>query len=86
MINTHYAFFCGGCICNHCANNVEVQDKCTREMKEACFRCDSCKHFDGTGIDRQIVKCNKYSVTNEYAKRLRSNIKIIKGKKARANT
>ena len=46
-VRKQYAFPCGGCVCSHCANNVETPDTCTGEMKEPCFTCDYCKHYDG---------------------------------------
>lgn len=35
-VRKQYAFPCGGCVCSHCANNVETPDTCTGEMKEPC--------------------------------------------------
>ena len=77
-----YAFPCGGCVCSHCANNVETPDTCTGEMKEPCFTCDYCKHYDGKGTDRRLQDCDKYIVTDEHARRLRRHIKIINRRKA----
>lgn len=71
-----YAFPCAGCICNHCANNVETIDLCTGEGDEPCFTCDCCKYFDGIGKDRRLQDCDKYIVTDEHAKRLRRQMKM----------
>ena len=81
-VRKQYAFPCGGCVCNHCANNVETPDTCTGEMKEPCFTCDCCKYYDGTGTDRRLRNCDKYIVTDEHARRLRSHMKIINRRKA----
>lgn len=47
MSRDDYAFPCGRCLCNHCANNVETIDNCTGEAKEPCFVCDECRWYDG---------------------------------------
>jgi len=64
------------------ANNVETPDTCTGEMKEPCFTCDYCKHYDGKGTDRRLQDCDKYIVTDEHARRLRRHMKIINRRKA----
>ena len=81
-VRKQYAFPCGGCVCSHCANNVETPDTCTGEMKEPCFTCDYCKHYDGKGTDRRLQDCDKYIVTDEHARRLRRHMKIINRRKA----
>ena len=81
-VRKQYAFPCGGCVCSHCANNVETPDTCTGEMKEPCFTCDYCKHYDGKGTDRRLQDCDKYIVTDEHARRLRRHIKIINRRNA----
>jgi hypothetical protein len=81
-VRKQYAFPCAGCVCSHCANNVETSDRCTGEMKEPCFTCDCCKYYDGTGTDRRLRDCDKYIVTDEHARRLRRHIKIINRRKA----
>lgn len=81
-VRKQYAFPCGGCVCSHCANNVETPDTCTGEMKEPCFTCDYCKHYDGKGTDRRLQDCDKYIVTGEHARRLRRHMKIINRRKA----
>ena len=62
--------------------NVETPDTCTGEMKEPCFTCDYCKHYDGKGTDRRLQDCDKYIVTDEHARRLRRRMKIINRRKA----
>lgn len=81
MRRSEYAFLCGGCICNHCANNVETIDNCTREMKEPCFTCDECRCYDGDmkKRDKWRQECSEYIVTEEHAKRRRKRFKIITG-------
>ena len=37
-----YATPCGGCVCNHCANNVDCMEAVMGEDKFACFNCDEC--------------------------------------------
>lgn len=69
-----YAFPCGGCICNHCANSVECPDMCTGEMDYACFTCDECKWYDGKGTDNQRAECSDYKITEAYAKRKRFKV------------
>lgn len=63
-------------------DDVETPDTCTGEMKEPCFTCDYCKHYDGKGTDRRLQDCDKYIVTDEHARRLRRHIKIINRRKA----
>ncbi len=76
-----YAFPCGGCICNHCANSVECWDDCTGEMDFACFTCDECFYYDGQhGTKQHITECSNYKVTNKYAEYLRKRIRDVKKK------
>lgn len=75
---SQYACFCGGCICNHCANSVECIDNCTGEAVFGCFTCDDCKGWDGKGTDNWKSQCSNYKVTEAYAKRVRKNFKVIK--------
>lgn len=81
-VRKRYTFPCGGCVCTHCANNVETPDTCTGKMKEPCFTCDYCKHYDRKGTDRRLQDCDKYIVTDEHARRLRRHMKIINRRKA----
>lgn len=74
----NYAFPCGGCVCNHCANSVECWDNCTGEMKFACFTCDECKRYDGKGTDNWRAECRDYKVTDAYAGALRKRLKALK--------
>lgn len=73
-----YAFPCGGCICNHCANSVECQDNCTGEMVFPCFTCDECVHYDVPGRSQKRTECRNYKITNKYAGYLRKRIRTVK--------
>lgn len=74
-----YAFPCGGCACNHCANSVECFDNCTGEADFGCFTCDECRRYDGKGIvDNYRDSCVKYKVTTIHAKRIRKTFKAVK--------
>lgn len=66
-----YAIFCGGCICQHCANSVECSDNCTGEAYFGCFTCDDCKGWDGKGTDNWKHECRRYRITNVYAAAVR---------------
>lgn len=81
MKRSDYACPCGGCICNHCANNVETTDHCTGEAQEPCFICDECRWFDGETSRKDMWRqqCSDYIVTEEHAKRTRRRFKIITG-------
>ena len=81
MKRSDYAFPCDGCLCDHCANNVETRDKCTGEMKEPCFACDECRWYDGDIKNKDMWRqqCGKYIVTNEHAERRRRKFEIITG-------
>ena len=80
MKRSDYAFSCGGCICNHCANSVETIDNCTGEAKEPCFVCDECRGYDGDtkNPDKWKQECDEYIITEEQAKRNRKKFKIVK--------
>ena len=43
------ATYCYGCICDTCANNVELLSWYVTigEAEEPCFNCDDCRHYDG---------------------------------------
>lgn len=74
-----YAFPCGGCVCNHCANSVECFDDCTSEADFGCFACDECRRYDEKGIvDNYRDICKQYKVTNAYADRMRRTFKTVK--------
>lgn len=78
-IQRDYAFPCGGCICNHCANSVECFDECTGEADFGCFSCDECSGWDGKEIlDNWRERCDQYKVTNIYAKRIRRKFKTVR--------
>jgi hypothetical protein len=68
---------CGDCICNHCSNNVECYDNCTGEMIFPCFTCDECRCFDGRGRYNWRTECEKYRITEAYAKKMRKNIRAV---------
>lgn len=53
-VRKQYAFPCGGCVCSHCANNVETPDTCTGEMKEPCFTCDYCKLLSDDEVEEGL--------------------------------
>ncbi len=74
----NYAFPCGGCVCNHCANSAECWDNCTGEMNFPCFTCDECKRYDGKGADNWTAECKNYKITEAYAKALRKRFKALK--------
>ncbi len=76
----NYAFPCGGCVCNHCANSVECLDNCTGEMLFACFTCDECRRYDndGKGPDNWREECRDYKVTDAEAVALRKKFKVLK--------
>lgn len=61
---------------------IPKEPKRKEEMKEPCFTCDYCKHYDGNGTDRRLRDCDKYIVTDEHARRLRRHMKIINRRKA----
>lgn len=76
-----YATPCGGCICNHCLNNVDCIDH--MEIKECleqepCFNCDMCLNYSGYGKDNRKRECERYVITNEFSKKKRSKIHILK--------
>ena len=75
-----YAFPCGGCICNHCANSVECMDDCTGEMEVPCFTCDECINYDGHGRRQNRTECGRYKITNKHAEYLRKKFRV-NGKK-----
>lgn len=75
----NYAFPCGGCICNHCANSVECFDRCTGEAEFGCFVCDECRRYDGKEhLDNWRDSCCQYKVTNIHADRLRKAFKAVR--------
>ncbi len=74
-----YVCFCGGCICNHCANSVECYDCCTGESDFGCFNCDYCKGWDGkNGTDNWRHRCRDYKITEAYANARRKKFKVLK--------
>lgn len=73
-----YAFPCGGCICNHCANSVECWYDCNGEMESPCFTCDECINYDGYGRRQNRTDCSSYKITNKYAEYLRKKLKALK--------
>lgn len=81
MKRSEYAFPCGGCLCEHCANNVETTDNCIGEAKESCFVCDECRWFDGDTKCKDMWRqeCESFIVTNEEAERRRRKMRLIAG-------
>lgn len=75
-----YAFPCGGCICNHCANSVECADHCTGEAEFGCFVCEECKHYgcEGACEDNWRAGCNRYKVTEAHAAKIRKGFRILR--------
>lgn len=45
----HGATHCYGCLCDTCANSVELLSwyMTIGECVEPCFSCDECRHYDG---------------------------------------
>lgn len=43
------ATYCYGCLCDTCANSVELLSWYVTigEASEPCFSCDECRHYDG---------------------------------------
>lgn len=75
-----YATPCGGCICNHCANNVDCIDHMEKDelMKAyACFNCDECISYDGKGTDNWKPECERYEITYAYARQKRKQFLVI---------
>lgn len=75
---SEYASPCGGCICEHCSNNVDCIDKCVGEANFGCFNCDDCYYYSGKGTDNWKYACNNYKVTNQYAERVRKKFKMVR--------
>ena len=80
-----YAFPCGGCICNHCANSVECLDSSTGEAEFGCFTCDDCKNYGGKGAyrDNWRTGCARYKGTEAHADRTRKNFRLLNTEKIR---
>ena len=72
-----YATTCGGCICDHCANNVDCVDNATGEAEFGCFNCDECYNYSGCGTDNWKPCCNDYKITDIYAKRCRKRFEVV---------
>ena len=79
-VRKQYAFPCGGCICNHCANNLYSEDKTAGEAKIFCDACEWCRWYDGDtkNPDKWKQECDEYIITEEQAKRNRKKFKIVK--------
>lgn len=73
-----YATSCGGCICEHCSNNVDCTDKCVGEANFSCFNCDDCYNYSGKGIDNWKSDCKDYKVTNHHVSYNRKRLKRVK--------
>ena len=80
MKRHEYASPCGGCICNHCTNNLYSVDKTAGEAKIFCDACECCRWYDGDTRSKDMwkQKCKNYIVTNQHAEYLRKRIKVVK--------
>ena len=80
MKRSDYAFPCGGCICNHCANNLYSEDETAGEAKIFCDACEWCRWYDGDtkNPDKWKQECDEYIITEKQAKRNRKKFKIVK--------
>ena len=75
-----FACPCGGCVCNHCVNNVDCMDTQVGEAKFGCFNCDECLNYNGNyGTDNWRSECMQYRVTDAQARRIRRKFKIVTG-------
>lgn len=80
-----YAYPCGGCICDHCANNINCEDSvespgiAEKEADFACFNCDDCYNYHGTGkgADNWKPDCRNYKVTNVHAEYIRKRFRKV---------
>ncbi|MFQ7535918.1 MAG: hypothetical protein ACLRL6_00305 [Clostridium sp.] len=79
MKRSDYAFPCGGCMCNHCANSVETIDNCTGEAKNLASYAMSA---DGMAEIRRIRingnRNDEYIITEEQSKKKQKKFKIVK--------
>ncbi len=68
---------CGNCLCNYCANNVEIRNIEPGEMVEACFDCDYCRYFTGENELCSMVKenCSHFIISNYEAQKKRDKFK-----------
>ena len=73
-----YATPCGGCVCGHCANNVDCADHAFGEAEFGCFNCDECYNYSGRGMDNWKSQCDSFKITNIYAKQCRKCFKMMK--------
>lgn len=75
--------FCYGCLCNTCANSVELPSWYVTigEAEEPCFSCDECRHYDGdfskrsmwTEICPRYVEAKKVVIAKEERRRAAEN-------------
>ena len=75
-----YVSPCGGCICQHCINNVDCNDRLEKQealKADACFNCDDCYNYSGKGTDNWKTECQRYVITNLYAMRLRKHFQVL---------
>lgn len=72
-----YASPCGGCVCEHCSNNVDCMDKCTGEADFGCFNCDDCRYYSGKGTDNWKHQCSNFKVTESRARAIRTMFKCL---------
>lgn len=85
---------CYGCLCETCANSVELSMEyfTVGEAAEPCFNCDECRYYDGSSGKscRWNGTCSRYIEAQKAfearareverkAKAIRATFRIIKG-------
>lgn len=81
------ATHCYGCVCDTCANSVELLSWYTTigEASEPCFSCDECRHYDGDIRKRSQWRdaCPRHieakKAIEARAQAARAKFKVIKG-------
>lgn len=72
---------CANCLCEHCVNNVEnLWNKVKpEEVKESCFNCDDCYHYDGClkHKPRQMEDCEKFEISEYAAMKRRKKMRLV---------
>lgn len=59
---------CYGCICNHCANNVD-SDHLPDEIEYFCYNCDDCDAFERWTDNCLMNKETKLHIERQAQKR-----------------
>lgn len=77
MRRSDYAFPCGGCMCDKCANSVENIHSESGEAEEPCFNCDECRGYDGDMKKRDAYTddCTRFRIDDYHAWKARERIK-----------